>query len=150
MSVPSTCSMRVRHMEGTASSQRRLCSPSGPKRTKSNFSTHHGNFHDLGWPIDGCINTVRDRDRDRLGFLVKCQKAPDLDDPEEQKHITRLSKLKSFISESENVRYEFFIATHQSFYWSRFSMRWLEHWKISKYELIYAVSFLLSIFFYQA
>lgn len=98
MSVPSTCSMRVLHMEGTASSQRRLCSPSGPKRMKSNFSTHLGNFRDLGWPsmetkhqfIDGCINIVSDRwvdrDRDRLGLLVMRQKGPGLDDPEEQKH----------------------------------------------------------------
>lgn len=66
MNVLSICSMRVLHMEGIASSQRRLCSPSGPKLTKSDFSTHHGNFPDLDCStmepkrhfIDRCIHCL--------------------------------------------------------------------------------------------
>lgn len=48
-SVQSISFTRAPLTEGTASSQRSLCSPSGPKLTPSSSSTHRGNYRDPGW-----------------------------------------------------------------------------------------------------
>lgn len=117
MSVPSICSTRALRTEATASSLRKLCSPSGPKLTKSNFSTHPGSCCDLGCSavelkprfIERSINRGSEEFIDGpVGCLGPngwfSGLGSGFDQTEEQKHITRLLKMRSFLSELEIVR----------------------------------------------
>lgn len=129
MNVQSTHSMRVLRMEATASSQKRLCLPSGPKLVKSSFLTHLGSCRDLGWStvepklhfIDSWMCRLSNGHIGRCLAVQRCWTNRNISPDSWRRHL-------SF--QNWRVYSVHFHCYYHPVYWWMLSRRWVEDWKL--------------------